>query len=144
MPKAAKRSPFCGVLAGACLLTAALAPTRADAELRLSLDSSAAAGGGGSQAPAEAADPEGDAPTRLPDIEVSPSVESLNDLRIDRNLRRLQDQLPGLGTEGPRIRTLPEKITDALGLSGDGVQALHPADQERLADFNDQLHGTRN
>lgn len=80
-------------------------------------------------------------PTQLPPIVVTPEDSGLRSLRYDSALLRIQRSLPGLGTDGPRPRTKAEKITDALGLTGEGVQALHPADQRGLAEFADRLHG---
>ena len=87
-----------------------------------------------------AREPDDSEPTQLPPIVVTPDDRALPSLRHDWALLRIQRSLPGIGTDAPRPKTNAEKITDALGLTGEGVQALHAADQERLAGFADRLN----
>jgi hypothetical protein len=77
--------------------------------------------------------------TELPPLVVSPS--ELDRWHMDRNLQRYRETLPSLGTEVARKKDLSERIREALGLTGEGVQGLHHADQQDLANFVEKLDG---
>lgn len=77
-------------------------------------------------------------------VELPPLVVSPGELErwyVDRSLQRYRETLPSLGTDLARKKDVSEKILEMLGLTGEGVQGLHPADQRELSNFVEKLDG---
>lgn len=111
------------------IIAAALLPTIAIAADPLRLD----------LPPDVPAATEGDA-TILPTIVVNP-MEGDFWYYLDRRRHRLSGQLPSLGTDMPRRKEMSERVLEALGLTGEGVQGLSHAEQQSLANFVEKLEG---
>jgi hypothetical protein len=131
-PGAAAALPW--LLIGVLLQVLALAPPQAHAQASVPRLPQPAA-----ERPVDDGDDDGDV-VLLPGIIVRPPAE---DLRTwgDRDMRRLQGSLPGLGTELQRSTDFADKLREGLGLAGDGVLGLHPSDQQRLRSLLDKLDG---
>lgn len=74
----------------------------------------------------------------LPTYVVTPIYDPL--FEAERRIRALGKHLPDLGGDALPPST-GHALTDALGLTGDGIQAAHPATQQRAMEFLDRLEG---
>lgn len=78
-----------------------------------------------------------DAPVELDPLVVTPP--DLGPLDFGKRRAELSRMLPGLGTHLPAQKSTSDEVLEALGLKGDRLQALHPADKQRLLDLRDKL-----
>lgn len=76
-------------------------------------------------------------PLELDPITVEGEADPLYE--SERQIHKVGEKLPELDTEANERKTAADKTLEALGLKGEGIQGVHPADQQRAKETLENL-----